>query len=59
MLGAPPQETLSSYYFGRKNIPGSLDDIGCKILDKIDPNHCEDAIIHADALNKADDGKEQ
>lgn len=56
VFGAPPQETLSSYFFGRRNIPGPIDDIGCKILDKIDANHCEDAIKHADKLDATDDG---
>ena len=59
LFGAPPQETLSSYFFGRRKIPGHLDDIGAKILDKIDPNHIKDAVTHADKLNSVDDGKEK
>ncbi len=59
ILGAPVQETLSSFYFGRRNIPGPLDDVGCKVLDALDKNHCADAIKHADKLDAADDGVEQ
>ena len=59
LFGAPPQETLSSYFFGRRKIPGHLDDVGAAILNTIDPNHTKDAIAHADKLNAADDGKEK
>ena len=58
-FGAPPQETLSSWFFGRRKLPGKLDDLGCKVLDKIDPNHCEDAVAHADKLDSVDDGNEK
>lgn len=59
LIGAPPQETLSSWLFGRRRDKDPLARAGCDVLDAIDPNHCADAITHADRLNAADDGHEQ
>jgi hypothetical protein len=55
LFGAPPQETISSRA-GRYDNDNNLADKACDILDVIDPGHCEDAVKHADALNKVDDG---
>lgn len=54
ILGAPAQETISSQW-GRRR--ADLDDdvarIGCKVLDNLDENHCDDAVENADKLNSA------
>lgn len=58
LLGAPPQETISSQV-GRKENSNRLAKWIAARLDKIQANHVEKAIKHADELNKADDGAEQ
>jgi len=62
-FGCPPQETISSMT-GRAAKRGVWYGVaGRYLLDHVlSPralNHCENAIIHADALDKVDDGKEQ
>lgn len=58
LFGAPPQETISSEV-GRH----AKDDVAAKaladVLNTIDPGHTKDAIEHADALDKADNGVEK
>lgn len=57
LFGAPPQETISSES-GRHRSTwwGRFLSV---TLDKIQPKHVENAITHANALDKVDDGKEQ
>ena len=58
LFGAPPQETISSEV-GRH----AKDDVAAKALadalNVVDPGHTKDAIAHADALDKVDDGVEK
>lgn len=56
--GAPPQETISSE-IGRHRFNNPIANLAYKILDKIQPGHCEIAVKHADALDAADNGFEQ
>ena len=60
LFGAPPQETISSE-IGRKAARPGIDewDVAAKVLNTIDHNHTDDAVAHADRLNKADDGVEK
>jgi hypothetical protein len=58
VLGAPPQETISSEV-GRRRRKARLSRWTAALLDKIQPNHVENAIIHADKLDAADDGQEK
>jgi hypothetical protein len=54
LFGAPPQETISSEIGRHENtIVGRL---GAMFLDGIQRNHCENAVRHADALDRVDDG---
>lgn len=54
LFGAPAQETISSEIGRHENIP--IDRSAAGILDNIQTRHVENAVIHADALEKADDG---
>lgn len=58
LCGAPPQETISSEA-GRHRFKNPAARLLTKILDKIQKDHTEKAIIHADQLDKVDDGHEQ
>lgn len=57
LLGAPPQETLSSQC-GRalRAGKGGIKTWLATILNWIEPGHTDKAIAHADRLNHADDG---
>ena len=56
--GAPPQETVSSQ-IGRAALKGKWWGIaGRAVLNAIQKDHCENAVKHADALDKADNGFE-
>lgn len=58
LLGAPPQETISSQ-IGRLAAKGhGWAVFARKILDSIQPNHVEKAVQHADKLDAADNGQE-
>lgn len=57
LFGAKPQETISSEV-GRHAETNIAADILEDALNKIQPGHTDQAIKHADALNKVDDGKE-
>jgi hypothetical protein len=48
VFGAPPEETISSE-IGR-HMDNPVAHVAGELLDKIDPNHVEDAVSHADAL---------
>lgn len=60
IAGAPPQETISSE-IGRHDDHDndSLADIAGAVLDAIQPNHVENAVTHANALDAADNGVEK
>lgn len=53
-FGAPAQETISSEIGRHESNP--LDKVAAEILDAIQPEHCENAVKHADALEKVDNG---
>ena len=59
LFGAPPQETISSESgrFAQRHVFWARK--MAWVLDKIQPNHVENAISHADRLDAVDDGKEQ
>lgn len=57
LFGAPPQETISSE-IGRHRDKNKLAKEADKTLDAIQKNHCENAVKHADSLDKVDDGFE-
>lgn len=57
LFGAPPQETISSES-ARAASTDEAAELLCQALNTIQPGHCAHAITHADALDKADDGKE-
>lgn len=59
-FGAPPQETISSE-IGRHDDHDndSVPDIAGTVLDKIQKQHVEDAVQHADKLDAADNGQEK
>lgn len=52
LFGAPPQETISSEIGRHKDNP--IVEEAADILDAIQPNHVENAVKHADKLDKAD-----
>lgn len=58
LFGAPPQETISSEA-GRHEATNPLADAASDVLDKIQPGHTENAIIHANLLDAADNGQEK
>jgi hypothetical protein len=58
LCGAPPQETISSEV-GRHHFTNPAASLIYRVLDKIQRNHCENAIVHANKLDQVDDGKEQ
>lgn len=55
LFGAPAQETISSE-IGRHASTDPVAKIADKVLDDIQANHSENAVKHADALEKVDDG---
>ncbi len=55
LAGAPPQETISSEA-GRHQDDSEAAAVLCRLLNWIDPGHCDHALKHADALDQADDG---
>ena len=57
LFGAPPQETISSEIGRHKNNPAAEE--AADVLDAIQKNHVENAVIHADRLDAADNGMEQ
>jgi hypothetical protein len=57
MMGAPPQETISSELARHDSNP--VDDILADSLDKVDPNHVEAALAHATLLDSVDNGQEK
>ena len=58
LFGAPPQETISSE-IGRHAATNPVAEASEDVLDAIQRDHCENAVIHADKLDAADNGKEQ
>ena len=60
VFGAPPQETISSE-IGRHDDHDndSIPDVVGTILDKIQKDHVESAVTHADQLDAADNGQEK
>jgi hypothetical protein len=57
LFGAPPQETISSEIGRHESNP--IDEAAADVLDGIQKDHVENAVIHADKLDAADNGKEQ
>lgn len=57
LCGAPPQETISSEVGRHDKNP--VADVVADMLDDIQKDHVENAITHANSLDKVDDGKEQ
>jgi hypothetical protein len=57
LFGAPPQETISSEIGRHESNP--VDEAAADVLDAIKKDHVEKAVIHANKLDAADDGKEQ
>lgn len=57
ILGAPPQETISSEIGRHEKNP--IDHLAAKILDDIQKDHVENAVIHANELDAADNGQEK
>lgn len=56
LCGAPPEETISSQ-IGRAAQRGVWwGRVGRAVLNRIQKNHCENAILHADALDRCNDG---
>lgn len=58
LAGAPPQETISSE-IGRHEQAAravALVKLAGAVLDDVQKLHCENAVLHANALDKADDG---
>jgi hypothetical protein len=54
LFGAPRQETISSEIGRRESNP--IDEEAADILDAIQKNHVEKAVIHADKLDAAELG---
>lgn len=57
LLGAPPQETISSEIGRHESNP--IDEAAADALDAIQKNHVKNAVTHANALDAADNGMEQ
>jgi hypothetical protein len=57
LFGAPPQETISSEIGRHESNP--IDEEAADVLDAIHKNHVENAVVHADKLDAADNGQEQ
>lgn len=55
--GAPPQETISSEIGRHESNP--VDEEAADVLDDIQKDHVENAVVHADKLDAADNGQEQ
>lgn len=58
LFGAPPQETISSESGRAAKRDDEVAEALCKVLNTIQPGHCDHAVEHADRLDKADDGRE-
>jgi hypothetical protein len=57
LFGAPRQETISSEIGRHESNP--IDEAAADVLDGIQKDHVEKAVIHADKLDAADNGQEQ
>ena len=57
LFGAPPQETISSEIGRHESNP--IDEAAADVLDGIQKDHVDKAVIHADKLDAADNGQEQ
>ena len=57
LCGAPSQETISSEIGRQESNP--IDEEAADLLDDIQKNHVENAVLHADTLDAADNGQEQ
>ena len=57
LFGALPQETISSEIGRHESNP--IDEAAADVLDGIQKDHVEKAVIHADKLDAADNGQEQ
>ena len=55
--GAPPQETISSEIGRHESNP--IDEEAADVLDAIQNDHVENAVLHADKLDAADNSQEQ
>src|SRR5262249_18005951 len=58
LFGAPPHETISSE-ISRHAATNPVAEEAEDVLDDIQKNHCENAVLHADKLDAAYNGKEQ
>jgi hypothetical protein len=56
LCGAPPQETISSEV-GRHAKDNALAEEAHDVLDAIQKDHCEHAVLHADKLDAPDNGE--
>jgi hypothetical protein len=54
---APPQETISSEIGRHESNP--IDEEAADVQDAIQKDHVENAVLHADKLDAADNGQEQ
>lgn len=59
VAGAPPQETISSEIGRGAKAGDPVAKAAEDVLDTIQKDHCENAVIHANKLDAVDDGKEQ
>ena len=57
LFGAPPQETISSEIGRHESNP--VDEEAADVLDAIQKNHVENAVLHADKLDAADNAQER
>jgi hypothetical protein len=57
LFGAQPQETISSEIGRHESNP--VDEAAADVLDGIQKDHVDKAVIHADKLDAADNGQEQ
>ena len=56
-FSAPPQETISSEIGRHESNP--IDEEAADVPDDIQKDHVENAVLHADKLDAADNGQEQ
>jgi hypothetical protein len=57
LFGAPPGGTISSEI--RRHESNPIDEEAADVLDDIQKSHVENAVLHADKLDAADNGHEQ
>ncbi len=59
LLGASPQDTISSQAGRAAKKDDEVAELLCSALNKIDPGHCDHAVAHANKLDQADDKVEK